>query len=91
MPPLDILQALRKRPFEPFRLLVSGGTHYDVRHPELIMVGIGSLVIGIPAAGQTQLPYERYETVALAHVVKMMPLETAAAAGGQGNGAGTPA
>lgn len=84
MPPLDILQALRKRPFEPFRLLISDGTSYDVRHPEVALVGIGSLVIGIPAAGQTQLPYERYETIALNHVVKMLPLEATAPAGGNG-------
>lgn len=84
MPPLDILQALRKRPFQSFRLLVSDGTSYDVRHPELVMVGLGSLVIGIPAAGQTQLPYERYETIALNHVVKMLPLEAPAPASGNG-------
>ncbi|MGH7169022.1 MAG: hypothetical protein ACRELF_18935, partial [Gemmataceae bacterium] len=78
--PLDILQALRKRPFEPFRLQISDGSTYDVRHPEVILVGLGSLVIGIPAAGQTQLPYERYETIDLSHVVKMLPLETPASA-----------
>lgn len=85
MPPLDILQALRKRPFEPFRLLISDGTSYDVRHPEVVLVGIGSLVIGIPAAGQTQLPYERYETLALNHIVKMLPLEAAAPTAGNGS------
>lgn len=84
MPPLDILQALRKRPFEPFRLLISDGTSYDVRHPEVALVGLGSLVIGIPAAGQTQLPYERYETIDLRHVVKMLPLEATAPTGGNG-------
>lgn len=87
MPPLNILQALSQRPFEPFRLLISDGTHYDVRHPDLVMVGLGSLVIGVPAAGQPKL-YERYETIGLAHVVKMLPLEASAAAGGQRNGAG---
>ena len=85
MPPLDLLQALRKRPFEPFRLMISDGTSYDVRHPEVVLVGLGSLVIGIPAAGQSQLPYERYETIALNHVVKMVPLAAAAAADGHGS------
>lgn len=77
MPPLDLLQALRKRPFEPFRLSISDGSSYDVRHPELVMVGLGSLVIGVPAAGQPGL-YERYETIALNHIVKMLPLEAPA-------------
>jgi hypothetical protein len=80
MPPLDLLTALHKRPFEPFRLLVSDGSSYEIRHPDLVMVGLGSAVLGIPAKGQPGL-YERYETIALNHVVKMMPLETAATAG----------
>lgn len=83
MPPLDLLQALDKRPFEPFRLHVSDGSVYDVRHPELVMVGLGSIVIGVPAAGQPRL-YERYETIALNHVVKLLPLAAAAPAAGNG-------
>jgi hypothetical protein len=84
MPPADLLQALRKRPFEPFRLQISDGSTYAVPHPELVMVGMGSAIIGIPASGQTQLPYERYETVDLRHIVKMVPLTGAAS--GPGNG-----
>lgn len=83
MPPLDILQALDKRPFEPFRIQVSDGSTYEVRHPELVMVGLGSLVIGVPAKGQPRL-YERYETIALSHVVKLLPLEAASPTGGNG-------
>jgi hypothetical protein len=84
MPPADLYAALHKRPFEPFRIQVTDGTFYDVRHPELVMVGLGSVVIGVPAAGQQQPLYERYETVALAHVVKLLPL--AAQPAGPGNG-----
>ena len=83
MPPLDLLQALRKRPFEPFRIHVSDGTAYDVRHPELVMVGLGSAVVGVPATGQPRL-YERYETIALNHIVKMLPLEATAPSSGNG-------
>lgn len=83
MSPADLLQAVRKRPFEPFRIQVSDGTTYDVRHPELVMVGIGSVSIGIPPAGQLQPVYERVETVSLGHVVKLLPLGAAV----PGNGA----
>jgi hypothetical protein len=79
MSPADVLSALRKRPFEPFRIQVSDGTTYDVRHPELVMVGLGALAIGIPASGQEQPVYERLETVSLRHVVKLLPLTGAAA------------
>jgi hypothetical protein len=81
MPPTDLLQALRRRPFVPFRLHISDGTVYDVRHPELLMVAFASAVVGLPAAGQTFPQVERYEIVALAHVVRLEPLETTAAGG----------
>jgi hypothetical protein len=32
----DFLQA---EPFRPFRINMTSGQHYDVRHPEMIMVG----------------------------------------------------
>jgi hypothetical protein len=34
----DLLRILRKRPFKPFRMLVSDGTDHEIRHPELVMV-----------------------------------------------------
>jgi hypothetical protein len=86
MPPADLLQALRKRPFEPFRIQVSDGSNYDVLHPELVMVGLGSASIGIPASGQDQPVYERVETVALRHIVKLIPLMAPAAGPGDGQG-----
>jgi hypothetical protein len=86
MPPADLLQALRKRPFEPFRIQVSDASTYDVRHPELVMVGLGSAVIGIPAAGQVSPLYERFETVDLRHVVKLIPLMPLDGAKAAGNG-----
>jgi hypothetical protein len=70
----DLFATIRRRPFEPFRIQVSDGTTYDVRHPELVMVGLGSLVIGVPAAGQELPVYQRAETISLQHVVKLLPL-----------------
>jgi hypothetical protein len=81
MSPVDLLQAVRRRPFTPFRIEVSDGSTYDVRHPELVMVGLGSVTIGIRASEQPQPVYERVETVSLGHVVKLIPLDTAKAAG----------
>jgi hypothetical protein len=82
MPPQDLLQTLRKRPFEPFRIIVSDGTTYDVAHPELVMVGIGSGIVGLPAPNQAGPFYERHETVNLRHVVRLVPA-TAASGNGQ--------
>ena len=82
--PDDLLSHLRQRPFEPFRIQVSDGTTYDVRHPELVMVGLGSVVIGLPPAGQDAPIYQRTERVALSHIVKLLPLPAQPA--GPGNG-----
>ncbi len=84
MAPNDVLQALRKRPFEPFRIEVTDGTAYEVHYPELVMVGLASLSVGIPPTGQTQPVYERVETVSIRHVVKLVPLPSSAANSGNG-------
>ena len=79
MPPGDLLQALSRRPFVPFCLHVSDGTTYDVRHPEMLMVAPESAVVGRPG---TPFPLvSSWEIVALAHVVRLVPLEGAKAAG----------
>jgi hypothetical protein len=59
MSPNDLLEYLRRRPFEPFRIEVFDGSAYEVRHPELVMVGLGSILIGTPVAGQSDPIYER--------------------------------
>jgi hypothetical protein len=77
MPPADLLQALRRRPFVPFRLHVSDGTVYDVRHPELLMLAVGSAVVGLPSASLPLPQVERYEIVDLRHIVRLEPLAPA--------------
>lgn len=81
MPPADLLGAVRRRPFVPFRLHVSDGTVYEIRHPELLIVALASAVVGLPSAGLPLPQVERYEIVDLGHIVRLEPLEKAAAAG----------
>ena len=38
---------VRRQPFQPFRLVLTTGEAYDIRHPDLIMVGERSIAIGI--------------------------------------------
>ncbi len=47
MPPEDLEKKIRQRPFRPFRMFLTGGTVYDVRHPELLLLGRRSLVLGL--------------------------------------------
>jgi hypothetical protein len=39
---------LTRRPFEPFRVVMSSGESYNVMHPEMALVSARSLVLAIP-------------------------------------------
>lgn len=73
MPPADLLNRLRNRPFEPFRIVTSDGVTYDIRHPELVMVTVGSAVVGYPDHSVPGL-VERYDIVSLRHIVRLEQL-----------------
>jgi hypothetical protein len=73
MPLDDILAAIRRRPLVPFRLVMLDGATYEIHHPELILPGARSLVIGIPA-DPSQPYYQRAVTAALLIVCRLEPL-----------------
>jgi hypothetical protein len=72
MAPAEILALLRARPFVPFRIVTSDGTTYEVRHPDLVMVGIATAVIGYPDKS-TPGAYERFDIVSMRHIVRLEP------------------
>jgi hypothetical protein len=41
---------LRQRPFKPFRLVMSSGESYEVRHPEMAWVTKNDIFVGIDVA-----------------------------------------
>jgi len=41
---------LRQRPFRPFRLVMSSGESYDVRHPEMAWVTHNDIFVGVDLA-----------------------------------------
>jgi len=47
--PKDILDLIQQRPFEPFRLYLSDGAVFEVRHRELAMIGQSTVTIGTPS------------------------------------------
>jgi hypothetical protein len=74
MPPDAVLKALRQRPFIPFRLYVSDGALFEVRHPDLVLVAPGYIIIGMPPAYPQPATIERHEVVALQHVTRLEPI-----------------
>jgi hypothetical protein len=83
----DLLARVRQKPFRPFRLVLSEGATYEFRHPDFLMVGRDSIVIG-QANDPAQDFYDSTVLIDLFHVVRLEPLEVGTATGG--NGAGSP-
>jgi hypothetical protein len=75
MRPDDIRNFLDKRPFQPFRITLTDGRSYEVRHPELVMIGRSSIVIGLPAAEESEPVFDRFVTVSLIHIMQIEPVE----------------
>lgn len=66
---------LEKQPFKPFRLVMSSGQTYEVRHPEMawltrsdILVALDQTKEGVP---------NRYKICSLLHVTAIEPSERA--------------
>jgi hypothetical protein len=70
----DLANRVKERPFVPFRLVLTEGTSYDVRHPEQIMVARDSIVIGLPSASEEEDFFETTVLADLFHVVRLEPL-----------------
>ena len=79
MAPEELASAVRHRPFVPFRLTLTEGSTYEVRHPELCMPGRRSAVLGLTAPDASDLLFDRSVTIDLLHIVKLEPLDSATA------------
>lgn len=74
MRPEDLREFVRKRPFLPFRMYVTDGQTYDIRHPDQIIVLRSRAVVGVGSNGDFP---EHLEHIALVHIVRIKeaPLE----------------
>jgi len=72
----EVLAALRVRPFRPFRIYVSDGAAYDVRHPEMVMVTRASALVGFPEPEDLPPAIERYSLIDLLHITRLEPIDT---------------
>ena len=69
----DLRELARRRPLAPFRLYLTDGSTFDVRHPDLFMLGRRSVVIGL-AADPAQSFYDQATTVDLLPITHTDPL-----------------
>lgn len=65
---------LKEEPFKPFRLVMSSGQTYEVRHPEMAMVTKSDILVGIDIEDDG-VPAE-FKICSMLHVTAAEPLET---------------
>jgi hypothetical protein len=68
MKPQRILQLLRKRPFDAFRIHLSDGSSYDIQHPELAIVERNKVIVGVPGSEGPDGLVERSVFSSLLHI-----------------------
>lgn len=63
---------LKQQPFQPFRLVMSSGRTYEVRHPEMAWLTRTAILVGIDEADDG-VPAE-FKICSLLHVTAVEPL-----------------
>jgi hypothetical protein len=71
MPARELLRLLRARPFEAFRIYMSDGKHYDIRHPELAIVETSKVIVGVPGRRGPDEPVKDTAICSLLHITRV--------------------
>ena len=85
----DIRKLTRAVPFAPFRVFLTSGETYDVRHPDMIVASHGAAFISRPTPAGAESG--EVDIVSLVHIMKIeyLPGPTAAQPGSNGPTAAT--
>jgi hypothetical protein len=67
----EVGKLLRRVPFQPFRLFMSDGSHYDVRDPDQVILTPRAVYVGIPGGGD--LVAQDVVICDLVHVTRLAP------------------
>ena len=70
MRPEDILEILRSTPFEPFRVYLTDGAVYELRHPDMAIVQRSKVTLAVPGPAGPDGPAERTVNCALIHITR---------------------
>ena len=69
MRPQDLIELLRAHPFEPFRLHLSDGASFEIRHPDMAIVERSKVIVAVPGRDPDG-PAERTVSCALVHITR---------------------
>lgn len=79
MRPDEIRRWLQEQPFEPFRLHLTNGKSFEIRHPDQATVGRSTVIVPYSRARGGQHSYPKRDvTVALIHVTHLEPIAAGA-------------
>lgn len=74
--PDDILKLVRQQPFRPFRIHLSDGASYEIRHPELAVVFPRRVEIMVPSPRKPGLMEDSHHC-AIMHITRLEELADA--------------
>jgi len=77
MTPQDITRLLERSPFVPFRLHLTNGQTFEVKHPDFVWVFRSRLELAVPVPSNRRV-MERAEYIALLHIARIEELPAAA-------------
>lgn len=87
----DLLEYVNATPFEPFRIHLTDGTSYEIRHPEMVKVERTKAHVFFHAGDDPRSLVLRREAIALLHINRIAPTSGAVDGGippgPEGNGA----
>jgi hypothetical protein len=75
---------LDQRPFRAFRIVMSDGKTYEVRHPDQVMPTFSAVVLPYPSPAPGGPPAGEFITLSLFHVIRLEPLAQPTSGDGQG-------
>jgi hypothetical protein len=75
----ELLNLLNSRPFHPFRIYMSDGAVFMVKHPELVMLTSSAAHVGVTMGDEPAPVVDRVNIVDLAHITRLEPIEPATA------------
>ncbi len=76
MTPQDITRLLERTPFVPFRLHLTNGQSFEVKHPEFVWVFRSRLELAVPAPEDARIK-DRAEHISLLHIARIEELPVA--------------
>jgi len=82
MRPEAILEILRAQPFEPFRMYLTDGAVYEIRHRDMAIVQRSKVIVAVPGRQGPDGPAERTVGCALIDTARTEMLNGASASGG---------